>query len=150
MVILKNDIHTLDHHDFLESFLKDKETDCILYSKEGMKFSIHKEIFCHTQLMRNILRSAINSCCREIEIFCPCSEDELESIVNFLYCGTFSYYKDTDVTKFQKNLANIFGFTENLFFVEDCSMLTKPPFAKIEEVEVIQLKTEENFDERTV
>ncbi len=80
MVILKNDIHTFEHNGFVESFLKDKETDCTLYSKEGMKFSIHQEIFCHTELIRNILKSANNMCCGEIEIFCPCSEDELKPI----------------------------------------------------------------------
>ena len=33
------------------------------------------------------LKSAIGMDYKELEIFCPCSENELESIVDFLYDG---------------------------------------------------------------
>ena len=37
-----------DHSDFIESFLQNKEPDCILFSKEGIKFDIHKELLYQT------------------------------------------------------------------------------------------------------
>ena len=69
----------------IELFLKNKESDCILYSTEGVKFNIHKEILYQTKFLQNILQSAQNTCCRPIEIICPCSETDLNFIVNFLY-----------------------------------------------------------------
>ena len=84
MVILKNNVEIFDHHGFIQSYLKCKEPDCILYSKEGMKFKVHKEIFYFSKLMKNIFLDIKDTCCREVEVFCPCSESELESIVNFL------------------------------------------------------------------
>ena len=50
MVILKNNVEIFDHHGFIQSYLKCKEPDCILYSEEGMKFKVHKEIFYFSKL----------------------------------------------------------------------------------------------------
>lgn len=118
MVILKNNTQSFDHNS-LELYLKSKETDCFLYSREGVKFKIHKEILYYTKLMRNILHSTKNYCCKEIEIFCPCSKDELESMVNFLYTGTFSSDKQISVTELNSNLTKILGFPKNVFCVQD-------------------------------
>ena len=125
MVILKNQSQTFHSHDFVESFLKSKEPDCTLYSEEGMKYNIHKEIFYQTQFMRNIFETSNAICCKEKEIFCPCSGDELESMVNFLYNGRASSLKVTDIAKILDNLTRIFGFPENLFSLVDCSLPNK-------------------------
>ena len=85
MVKLRNNIKIFENESSLESFLTKYEANCALYSKEGIKFDIHKEIMYQTKFMRNILQSASNSCCGNMEIFCPCSEEELETIVNFFY-----------------------------------------------------------------
>ena len=78
----------------------------------------------------NCLHSSIqlNRCCRKVEIFCPCSEKELESIVNFLYQGAISYSEAIDVANILCNLTKIFGFPENLFTLEDCTMLNGSDF----------------------
>jgi hypothetical protein len=85
MVLLKQYPRFFEEDTNMESFLKNDETDCILYSKNGVKFNIHKEILYQTKFMQNILLSAHNACCGTIEIICPCSETELDCIVNFLY-----------------------------------------------------------------
>ena len=102
-----------------------KEADCILYSKEGIKFNVHKEMLYQTTLMKNILIGGYSQCCQMIEIFCPCPETELESILNFLYNGSISCFKDTDVATILRNLTKIFGFPGKLFSVEDQSMFTE-------------------------
>ena len=43
---------------FVNSFYKKKPTNCILYSKEGCRFMIHKEILGQTEFLRSILASA--------------------------------------------------------------------------------------------
>ena len=73
------------HLDFMKSFFENKEPDCILYSLEGTKFDVHKEILYHSKWMRNIFIDTKDICYREKEILCPCSTDELETIINFLY-----------------------------------------------------------------
>ena len=122
MITLKNDEQLFEHDTFMESYLKKEEPDCILYSKEGIKFNIHKEILYQTKLMKNILLSGHSVCCQNIEIFCPCSENELESVLNFLYNGTNSYNEKTEVTQILDHLIKIFGFPKKLFSVEDCSI----------------------------
>ena len=91
MVILKNCTKFLDNPEFFQTFLQNKEPSCILYSKEGKKFNIHKEILYQSNLMKNVLISSNNFCCRDIEIFCPCTEEEVRQMVNFLYTGTIGY-----------------------------------------------------------
>ena len=115
MVILKNNIQLFDNEHFNESLFKLKETDCTLYSDDGIKINIHKEILYHTQFMQNILLSSSN-CCRNIEIFCPCSTQELEDLVKFLYSGRISYNTDNDLKKTLDNLNIIFGYSEDLDF----------------------------------
>ena len=118
MVVLKNDEQNFNHQDFIGFLQKIKETDCILFSQEGTKFTIHKEVLVQTKLMRNILKSAIGMDYQELEIFCPCSENELESIVDFLYKGQISD-EIYDIANIQDNLIKIFSFPERLLSVED-------------------------------
>ena len=120
MVILKNNQQYFDDDTFMESFLKNEEAKCILYSKEGVKFNIHREILYQTEFMRNILQSAHTTCCGNVNIFCPCSEEELECIVNFLYRGKISFGQGTDLSKILDNLKNTFGFPDKLYFEKNC------------------------------
>ena len=58
MVSLKNETHNSNLEDYLDTYLKDKSRDCILYSEDGSKFSIHKEVLSQTSFLREILYSA--------------------------------------------------------------------------------------------
>ena len=148
MVILKNDKETFDHGDFVETLYKNKKTDCILYSKEGMKFEIHKEILYQTKLMKNILLDTNSLCCREMEIFCPCTEDDLENMINFFYKGTISYSKQINVVKFIDNVNKIFGFPEKSISIKDAStnLAIKEEFENIDEKHVEIFDEERNVD----
>ena len=118
MVFLRNDVETFNHHDFIDSFLQNKEPDCILYSNEGIKFDIHKEILFQGEMMRRTLLTLQGQCCQNLEIFCPCSASELESILKLLYGGTTSYNSENDVSEILKDLNKIFGFPEHIFSVQ--------------------------------
>ena len=119
MITLKNNEELFEHDTFMESYLKKEEPDCILYSQDGKQFNIHKEILYQTQLMKNILLGHHSVCCQNIEIFCPCSNKEIESVLNFLYNGTISLENETDVAELDEILTKIFAFPENLFSFED-------------------------------
>ena len=43
--------------DHMDLFFKNKETDCVLYSKEGGKLNVHKEVLAQTDFLRNIISS---------------------------------------------------------------------------------------------
>ena len=119
MVYLRNNIQTFDHHEFIESFLQNRKTDCILYSREGTKYDVHKEILFPTILMKNILSTDSNiGCCQNLEIFCPCPANELESMLKLLYGGSIFYNSEKEASYIVGNLNKIFGFHENLFSVE--------------------------------
>ena len=118
------------HDTFLESFLKNRETDCVLYSIEGTKFNIHKEILYQSNLLRNISLIDQGGCCKSLEIFCPCSESEIESILNFLYEGTVYFDSESEVNEILGNLTKTLGFPGKLFNVE---ILKETEILKIEE-----------------
>ena len=98
MVILKNDEDMVEYDTFMESFLKNEETDCTLYSKEGVKFNVHKEIFFQSKLMQNLLLDGHSGCYNKVEIFCPCTENEIESILTFLYDGNISFKERANIS----------------------------------------------------
>ena len=123
MVILKNNVNVFETNELFQLFLRNKETDCFLYSKEGTKFYIHSEVLYQTKLTRNILRSANDICCKGLEIFCPCSAIELKSIIDFLYSGRITYQKENEVANLQDNLKQIFGFPKNLSLERDYLLL---------------------------
>ena len=122
MITLKNNEEFFEHDTFMESYLKKEEPDCVLYSKEGIKFNVHKEILYQTTLMKNILLSGHNVIFQNIEIFCPCSDNELKTILNFLYSGTMSFKDEFRVVKLLENLTKLFGFPGKLFSIESVSM----------------------------
>ena len=99
---------------YLDFYLKHKSTDCILYSEDGSKFKVHKELFGQTDFLREILSSTKEHCCGTIEVFCPCSKEELSHLVNFLYDGEIHCEGESDSLNIIKNLQKIFGFPRNL------------------------------------
>ena len=150
MVILKNDVNVFDPNELFQLFLRNKETDCFLYSKEGTKFYIHSEVLYQTKLTRNILRSAKDICCQGLEIFCPCSAIELKSIVDFLYSGRIPYQKDTEVDKLQDNLKQIFGFPKNLSLERDYLLSQRSQESGIKEkVETLHEHPEEILEQKS-
>ena len=80
--------HFINNHqndsikDYLESYLKNKPPDCLLYSEDGAEFKTHKEPFGQTKFMRELLKCA--NCCGIVEIICPCSKKELGQLIDFL------------------------------------------------------------------
>ena len=56
----------VDHVSAMENdmdfYLKMKPRDCILYSNDGGKFKIHKEVLGQTKFMRDILKSLNENC----------------------------------------------------------------------------------------
>ena len=116
MVKLKNQKKLFDNKNLQELLFKVKKADTILYSEEGSKFEIHKEFFCQTKFMENILFSADKTCCRNMEIFCPCSNKDLEYLVQFLYTGEIIFKNESDAPKILETLFKVFGFPEDMFF----------------------------------
>ena len=99
---------------YLDFYLKNKSRDCILFSEDGSKFKVHKELFGQTDFLREILSSTKDQCCGTIEVSCPCSKDELSSLVNFLCDGEIHCEEESESLKIIENLQNIFGFQRNL------------------------------------
>ena len=54
--------HSSTFQDYLDPYFKKKPPDCNLYSEEGSKFRIHKELLSQTNFLREILSSAKESC----------------------------------------------------------------------------------------
>ena len=98
--------------EFINLFYKKKPTDCILYSEDGIQFKIHREILSQTEPMQNILTSAKESCCQNLEIICPCSKVELEYVVKFFYTGKLNCESSFDFAIILKILTKVFGFPE--------------------------------------
>ena len=96
--------------DSLDNYLKDKSTDCVLYAKDGCKFKIHRKLFCQTDFQREILSSAKEQCCEILEILCPCSKDELNHLVLFLYAGVINCENELDSLNILENLGKVFGY----------------------------------------
>ena len=111
-LLLKNNTITTGINDYSKTYFKNKSEDCILYSEDGTEFKIHKELFVQTKFMREILKSAQNHCCAKIEMICPCSTQELEKIVHFLYHGEIQCEDVFESFGVQEDLRKIFGFPE--------------------------------------
>ena len=113
MCLLKNNKQISLERD-LNSYLKTKPSDCILYSEDGAEFEIHKVLIGQTKFMREILKSAKDHCCITLEIICPCSKEELEKLVYFLYNGEIHCEDIFDSYIVQEDLTKIFGYPEFL------------------------------------
>ena len=99
--------------DYKETYFKNKPEDCILYAEDGTAFKIHKEVLGQTVFLRKILFTTINHCCDTIEIICPCTKEELEKLVHFLYHGEIQCENVFESFKNQEDLSKIFGFPED-------------------------------------
>ena len=99
---------------WLGFYLKNKSTDCILYSNDGSKFRVHKEMLGQTDFLREILSSTKEHCFGTVEVLCSCSKEELKHLVNFLYDGEIHCENESDSLKIIENLQKIFGFPKNL------------------------------------
>ena len=124
MCLLTNNKQISFERDYLNSYLNTKPSNCILYSEDGAKFEIHKELLGQTKFMREILNSAKDHCSSTLEIVCPCSKVELEKLVYFLYHGEIHCEDIFDSNKVQENLSKIFGYPELLNIEKDCSDLS--------------------------
>jgi hypothetical protein len=49
-----------------------------------------------------------------MEVICPCSKEELEYVVKFLYAGEINCCEEIDSFDILENLHDIFGFPRNL------------------------------------
>ena len=58
MPSLINNTYNSNLENYFVTYLEDKSQDCILYSEDGSKFSVHKEVFSQTSFLREILYSA--------------------------------------------------------------------------------------------
>ena len=108
--------------DYKETYFKNKPEDCILYAEDGTDFKIHKEVLGQTVFLRKILFTAINHCCDTIEIICPCTKEELEKLVHFLYHGEIQCENVFESFKSQEDLSKLFGFPED--FNVECQIAT--------------------------
>ena len=98
----------------MDSYLKMKPRDCVLYSEDGAEFKIHKEMLIQTKFLRDILASTNEYCCDTIKIFCPCKKEDLKQLVFFLYDGEIQCNSEWERNEFFANLNEIFGFSEDL------------------------------------
>ena len=106
---------------YLDTYLKNKPADCVLYSEDGTEFKIRKELLSQTKFLRKILSSAKDHCCNIIEILCPCSKEELGRLVEFLYHGKIICDRKNGSFRILENLIKIFGFPSNIGFPENFS-----------------------------
>jgi len=127
---------------YLDLYLKNKSTDCILYSKDGSKLRVHKELFGQTDFLREILSSTKEHFCSTIEVLIPCSKVELKHLVNFLYDGEIHCENESDSLKVIENLQKIFGFPGNL----DLSYPNQTFFTSVNNIEAMTI-TEEVFED---
>ena len=114
MAYFVNINHTLIFGTNSKKYLRLHPPDCCLYSEDGSRFEIHKELLGQTAFLRKILDSTKNCCCVAIQILCPCSEKELGLLVKFLYTGKIICDEVDDLDKTIDNLKEIFGFPNEL------------------------------------
>ena len=121
---LVNDTPTIA--DYFEVYLQKKSADCILCSNDGFVFEIHKELLSQTKFLREILSSAKEHCCGMLEIFCPCSKEELKHLISFFLTGEISCIEKIEAVKVVENLVKIFGYNHNNDF--KLTILTEKQF----------------------
>ena len=119
MVMLIDVTQNFAQSDNLKLFFNGKETNCTLYSEEGIEFKIHKEILGQTKFLRDILLNAKDNSCAKMEILCPCSKSDLEYLVRFLYTGKICYSTEMELFRILNNLCEIFGFPKERFLPDN-------------------------------
>lgn len=101
--------------DYMDSYFRQKETDCSLYSEDGIEYPIHKELLCQTEFLCAIANSTNMETCSKLEIFIPSlSSFDLQHIIKFLYSGVISCSDQSDTFRIVKNLNLLFGFPESM------------------------------------
>jgi hypothetical protein len=90
--------------------------------------------------MCNILSDTEWICCQNLEIFLPCSANELKYLVTFLYEGQINFDTERNCQQILENLSTIFGFPTETF-VEDCHK----EFGIIEDTNVVGMFKSENI-----
>ena len=60
-----------------------------------------------------------------VEIVCPCTKEDLNCLINFLYKGEINCENENDAIKIQENLSKIFGFPENLHLKNSNQWMTQ-------------------------
>ena len=113
--------------DYKETYFKNKPEDCILYSKDGTDFKIHKEVPGQTSFLRKVVFTAKSQCCGKIEIICPCTKEELARLVHFLYHGEIQCDNVFDSIKSQEDQSKLFGFPEDFNIECQIAMLLDDP-----------------------
>ena len=137
---------TASFENYMDFYLKNKSTDCILYSEDCSKFKVHKELFGQTNFLREILSSTKDQCCGTIEVLCPCSKEELGHLVNFLYDGEIHCEKESDSLTIIENLQKIFGFPRNLDLTYQ-NVTVSSSFNNIQAVTIIEEVFEDILDD---
>ena len=111
---LVNKEHISNIDNYFKTYFEHNTPNCKIHSNDGFMFEIHKEVLSQTNFLREILTSAKEQCCLKIEIFCPCSKDDLYHLINFLYNGEINCAEESESLKIQENLYKIFGFSKYL------------------------------------
>ena len=96
----------------MDSYFKETNPDCSLFSQDNCEIPIHKELLYQTKFMRSMIKSLnMDSCLSKIEIMCPSlTKDELEIIVKFLYSGEISCVDHDLGNEVSNSLTQLFGF----------------------------------------
>ena len=145
MVRLRHEAQNFVLQEHLKSYFIQKEADCILYSEDGNKFKIHKEILGQTDFLRKILLSSRDNCCAILQIFCPCPKRDLDFLIKFLYTGKISCGSELDLFKILINLNGIFGFPKEHFLPDTFTDIEKEfEISKSFEKNIEETKTDGN------
>ena len=111
---LVNKEHISNIDNYFKTYFEHNTPNCKIHSNDGFMFEIHKEVLSQTNFLREILTSAKEQCCLEIEIFCPCSKDDLHHLIHFLYYGEINCAEESESLKILENLYKILGFSKYL------------------------------------
>ena len=124
-------IHHLDYNhinyaekNYMQSYLKNKPSDVIMYSEDGTVFKTHKELLFQTEFLREVLK--VQNCCDTVEIICPCSKEDLEQMLEFVEHGKVFNFDKSVFSRILDNLESILGYPNFL----DVSISVKTPYRK--------------------
>ena len=93
----------------MDSYFNQTPPDCSLFSQDNHEIRIHKELLYQTKFTQEMIKSVGNDL--EIEVFFPfVSKEELETMVDFLYCGKIKFSNQEDISQACMNLEEHFGF----------------------------------------
>ena len=143
--------------EYMKSYTKIKSPDCSFYTEDGNEIPFHKELLYQTKLMEKLIKS-LDCYCSKIEIILPSvSIEELDLMVEFLYCGQISCTNPNLASRVSSNLQELLGFSTSLYisrvilnpYLEKRKMSTEPNIQffsneTICEEEAVDLMTTDN------